>query len=116
MSANSDTVKQLIEEIKHISVELKELVYSAPSQWLWDTIGAAVSIEQIAEEIEKIESNVQKIQQYCDDEYKEVTNALVAVMWTGLQTKNYEAILNAARQLIDAPINFEQEPFRLKHG
>ena len=114
MNNNSDTVKQWMEEIKHVSVDLRELVYSAPSQWLWDSIGSAVSIEQTAEAIAKIESNVQKVQQYCDEEYKEATDALVAIMWSGLQTKNYEAILHAAKQLISIEIDFENKPFRLK--
>jgi methyl-accepting chemotaxis protein len=114
MSSNSDTVKQEMEEIKHISKDLRELVYSAPSQWLWDSIGSAVSIDQIAEGIEKIESSVQKIREYCDAAYKEVTDTLLAIMWSGLQTKNYEAILQALKQLNSIEIDFENEPFNLK--
>ncbi|MFQ5940365.1 MAG: hypothetical protein ACE5KA_01525 [Nitrososphaerales archaeon] len=114
MSSNSDTVKQHLEEIKQISRDLRELVYSAPSQWVWDSTGSAVSIEQIAEVIEKIERDVWKVQQYCDEVYKESTNMLLAVMWSGLQTKNNEAIIHAAKQLINIKIDFEREPFRLK--
>ncbi len=114
MSGNSDAFKQKMEEIKHVSEELRELVYSAPSQWAWDSIGSAVSVEQIAETIEKIESEVQNVQQYCDDEYKEITDTLVTIMWSGLQTKNYEAILHATKQLLSIKIDFENEPFSLK--
>ena len=114
MNNNSETVKQWLEEIKYISVDLRELVCSAPSQWVWDSIGSAVSIENIAEVIEKIESHVEKLQQFCDEEYKEGTDALVAIMWSGLQTKNYEAISHATKQLINIEIDFKKEPFILK--
>jgi hypothetical protein len=114
MSGNYDGFKENIDEIKRISKDLRELVYSAPSQWLWDSIGSAVATEQIGETIDKIESNVKKTQQYCNQEYKEVTNSLVDMMWFGLRTKNYEAVLQAARQLVDIKINFESEPFGLK--
>jgi hypothetical protein len=114
MSSNSDAVKQKMEEIKRVSGELRELVYSAPSQWTWDSIGSAVSVEQIAETIEKIEGNVQNVQQYCDEEYKEITDTLLTIMWSGLKTKNYEAIIHATKQLLSIKIDFENEPFRLK--
>ncbi len=114
IQTNSDKVKEEIEEINHISIDLRELVYSAPSQWVWDSVGSAVSMEEIAETIEKIESNVQKVQQHCDEEYKEVTDALLAIMWSGLQTKNYEAIPHAVKQLIGIKLDFEKEPFKPK--
>jgi len=114
MSSNSDTVKQQMEEIKHISKDLRELIYSAPSQWLWDSIGSTVSIDQIAEGIQKIESSVQNMQQHCDAAYKEVTDTLLTIMWSGLQTKNYEAILQALKQLNSIEIDFEKEPFSPK--
>lgn len=115
MSSSSDVVKQHIEEIRHISRDLRELVYSAPSQWSWDSIGSAVSIEQIAEVMEKIEDIVKKVQGYCDDEFMEATNALIGIMWSGLQTKNYDAILHAVKQLLGIKIDFGNEPFRLKN-
>lgn len=114
MEGNSEKVKKQIEEIENTSKDLRELIYSAPSKWLWDSIGSAVSIEQIAETIEKIENNIHDVQQYCDDEYKEATDTLLAIMWSGLQTKNYEAILQAVKQLNSIKIDFENEPFRLK--
>ncbi len=114
MSVNFDTVKEQIEEIKNISLGLRELVYSAPSQWLWDSLGSTISVEHIAEVIEKIESSVHKVQTYCNEEYKEATDALLVIMWTGLQTKNYEAILSGVKQLNSIRIDFEQEPFKLK--
>ena len=115
MSSNSNIVKQQIEEIRQISRELRELVYSAPSQWIWDSIGSAVSIDQIAEVIERIEGNVRKVQEYCDDEFREATNVLVGIMWSGLQTKNYDAILHAVKQFLGMNIDFGNEPFRLKN-
>ncbi|MGH9910040.1 MAG: hypothetical protein ACRD32_05320 [Nitrososphaerales archaeon] len=114
MSDNSVTVRQQIEEIESASKELRDLVYSAPSQWMWDSFGSALSVEQIAETIEKIENNVKKVQEYCDEEYKEITDALLNIMWSGLQMKNYEAILQAVKQLISIKINFENEPFKMK--
>jgi hypothetical protein len=114
MSSNSDNFNEIAGEIKRISKELRELVYSAPSQWLWDSVGSAVSTEQIGDTIDRIESNVKKTQQYCSQEYKEVTNSLLDMMWFGLRTKNYEAVLQAAQQLNNIKINFESEPFGLK--
>jgi len=114
MSSNYDSFKENIDEIKRISKDLRELVYSAPSQWLWDSVGSAVSTEQIGETIDKMESSVKKTQQYCNQEYKEVTNSLLDMMWFGLRTKNYEAVLQAAQRLVDIKINFESEPFGLK--
>ena len=103
-----------MEEIESVSKELRELVYSAPSQWMWDSFGSALSVEQIAETIEKIENNVKKVQEYCDEEYKEITYTLLNIMWSGLKMKNYEAILQAVKQLISIKINFENEPFKMK--
>ena len=114
MSSNYDSFQKLIDEIKLISKDLRESVYSAPSQWLWDSIGSAVSTEQIGEAIEKIESSMKKAQQYCNEEYKEATNSLLGMMWFGLQTKNYEAVLQAAQQLVNIKIDVESEPFGLK--
>jgi len=114
MSSNHDSFSVIIEEIKLISKDLRELVYSAPAQWLWDSVGAAVSTEQIGETMNKIEDNVKKTQQYCTQEYKEVTNSLLDMMWFGLRTKNYEAVLQAVQQLVNIKINFESEPFGLK--
>jgi hypothetical protein len=114
MGSNGDSFKEIVDEIKGISKELRELVHSAPSQWLWDSVGSAISTEQIGDAIDKIESNVKKAQQHCSQEYKEVTNSLVDMMWFGLRTKNYEALLHAVQQLIDIKINFESEPFGLK--
>ena len=114
MSDNSVTVRQQIEEIESASKELRDLVYSAPSQWMWDSFGSALSVEQIAETIEKIENNVKKAQEYCDEEYKEITDTLLNIMWSGLKMKNYEAILQAVKQLISIKINFEKEPFEMK--
>jgi len=114
MSSNYDSFKENIDEIKRISKDLRELVYSAPSQWLWDSVGSAVATEQIGDTIDKIEGNVKKTQQYCNQEYKEVTNSLIDMMWFGLRTKNYEAVLQAARRLVDIKINFESQPFGLK--
>ena len=114
MSDNSVTVRQQIEEIESASKELRDLVYSAPSQWMWDSFGSALSVEQIAETIEKIENNVKKAQEYCDEEYKEITDTLLNIMWSGLKMKNYEAILQAVKQLISIKINFENEPFKMK--
>ena len=114
MSDNSATVRQQMEEIESVSKELWDLVYSAPSQWMWDSFGSALSVEQIAETIEKIENNVKKAQGYCDEEYKEITDTLLNIMWSGLKMKNYEAILQAVKQLISIKINFENEPFKMK--
>ena len=114
MSSNSDSFNEIAGEIKRISKELRELVHSAPSQWLWDSVGSAVSTEQIGDTIDKIESNIKKTQQYCDQEYKEATNSLLDMMWFGLRIKNYEAVLQAAQQLNNIKINFESEPFGLK--
>ena len=114
MSGNYDSFNAIVEEIKLISKDLRELVYSAPSQWLWDSVGSAVSTEQIGETIDKIENNVKKTQQYCSQEYKEVTNSLLDMMWFGLRTKNYGAVLQAAQQLVNIKLNFESEPFGLK--
>ncbi len=114
MSSNYDSFKENIDEIKRISKDLRELVYSAPSQWLWDSIGSNIAMEQIAETIEKIESNVKKTQQYCNQEYKDITNSLLDMMWFGLRIKNYQAILQAAQQLVNIKVNFESEPFALK--
>ncbi|MFQ5970026.1 MAG: hypothetical protein ACE5J2_05995 [Nitrososphaerales archaeon] len=112
MSNNSDTLKKVMEEIKAIVEDLRELVYSAPSQWLFDSIGSAVAMEQIGEAVGKIESKVQIVQQYCDEEYREATDTLLRVMWTGFETKNYAAILQAAKQLTSINIDFSNEPFR----
>ncbi len=114
MSNDGDSFNETMDEIKRISKELRELVYSAPTQWLWDSVGSAVATEQIGDTIDKIEVNVKKIQQYCSQEYKEVTNSLLDMMWFGLRTKNYEAVLQAVRQLINIKINFESKPFGLK--
>ena len=103
-----------MEEIESTSKQLRDLVYSAPSQWMWDSFGSALSVEQIAETIEKIENNVKKAQEYCDEEYKEITDTLLNIMWSGLKMKNYEAILQAVKQLISIKINFENEPFKMK--
>ena len=114
MSSNYDSFQKLMDEIKLISKDLRESVYSAPSQWMWDSIGSAVSTEQIGEAIEKIERSVKKAQQYCNEEYKEATISLLGIMWFGLQIKNYDAVLQAAKQLVSIKINFENEPFGLK--
>ena len=114
MSDNSATVRKQMEEIESTSKQLRDLVYSAPSQWMWDSFGSALSVEQIAETIEKIENNVKKAQEYCDEEYKEITDTLLNIMWSGLKMKNYEAILQAVKQLISIKINFENEPFKMK--
>lgn len=114
MSDNSAIVRQQMEEIESMSKQLRDLIYSAPSQWMWDSFGSALSVEQIAETIEKIENNVKTAQEYCDEEYKEITATLLNIMWSGLQMKNYEAILQAVKQLISIKINFENEPFKMK--
>lgn len=114
MSSDGQSFNEIVDEIKRISKELRELVYSAPTQWLWDSVGSAVSTEQIGDTIDKIEGSVKKTQLYCNQEYKEVTNSLLDMMWFGLRTKNYEAVLQAVQQLVNIKINFESKPFGLK--
>ncbi|MEM3099019.1 MAG: hypothetical protein QXU32_09935 [Nitrososphaerales archaeon] len=116
MNSNSEMVRRLNEEIRVTAQHLRELVYAAPTQWVWDSFGSAIAVEQLAETIEKIENHVKEVQKYCDDKYREFTNALIGVMWAGLQTKNHEAILQATRQLISIDLDFAREPFALKPG
>lgn len=114
MSDNAETVKQLMEDIRSASKELRELVYSAPTHWMFGSPGSAFSVEQIGDALDSIEQDVKDAQRYCDEEYKEVTDALLSVMWSGLQTRNYDAILHAAKQLISIELDYNKQPFSMK--